>query len=103
MSVFTLFLATVLGAMLLWIVMRILRLRRLLMKPADPTRRCICGYALEKLDIPRCPECGRLAGFKTLTLADVGLTEEQARANIEARRPPLTPPAPPPTDPRMSP
>ncbi len=48
--------------------------------------RCSCGYLLEKLEVPRCPECGCLVGFRDVKLADLGLNEEQVRAYRENRK-----------------
>ena len=42
-------------------------------------QRCKCGYLLSGLEIPRCPECGRLAGF-TKTGDELGISEEEMRA-----------------------
>ena len=44
-----------------------------------------CGYPLKGLDIPRCPECGALRGFKK-PLTELGLTEEEIRAGFARRR-----------------
>ena len=43
-------------------------------------QRCTCGYILVGLEIPRCPECGRMIGFDK-TPAELGLSEEQMRAH----------------------
>ena len=40
---------------------------------------------MKGLDIPRCPECGALRGFKK-PLTDLGLTEEEIRAGFARRR-----------------
>jgi hypothetical protein len=42
--------------------------------------------ALEHLEIPRCPECGRLVGFKNTRPEDIGLTEEEMRDYAEKKR-----------------
>lgn len=42
----------------------------------NPPPRCACGYPLENLDVPRCPECGRIVGFHA-TAEDLGLSYEQ--------------------------
>jgi len=44
-----------------------------------------CGYPLKGLDIPRCPECGALRGFKK-PLTELGLTEEEIREGYARRR-----------------
>ena len=48
---------------------------------------CPCGYDLTKIDLPRCPECGRVVGFEA-DPETLGLTpEEQARlAEVRRRR-----------------
>ena len=37
-----------------------------------------CGYPLKGLEIPRCPECGALAGFAT-SAAELGISETELR------------------------
>jgi hypothetical protein len=49
------------------------------------TRCAKCGYPLEGLELPRCPECGALRGFKT-PLNELGLTEEEIREGFARRR-----------------
>jgi hypothetical protein len=44
-----------------------------------------CGYSLTGLDIPRCPECGALRGFKK-PLTELGLTEDEVREGFARRR-----------------
>ena len=44
-----------------------------------------CGYRLEGLDTPRCPECGCVIGFRA-TFDDLGLDEEEVRQHIRRRR-----------------
>ncbi len=54
-----------------------------------------CGYPLEGLPVPRCPECGTLRGF-TVGIDDLGLTPDERR-QVEQRirpQPPATPPSP---------
>src|SRR5262249_45367691 len=51
----------------------------------EPIRCHGCGYDLTSLDLPRCPECGALRGFK-VPLTDLGLTEEELRRSIERKR-----------------
>jgi hypothetical protein len=48
--------------------------------------RCAnCGYSLEGLEIPRCPECGTLPGFRK-PLDELGLTDEEIREGFARRR-----------------
>lgn len=49
------------------------------------TRCAKCGYPLEGLEFPRCPECGALRGFKK-PLNKLGLTEEEIREGFAQRR-----------------
>jgi hypothetical protein len=44
--------------------------------PPDPQECCPCGYILENLSMPRCPECGRVIGFNA-TAEELGLTDEE--------------------------
>ena len=41
----------------------------------DPNR-CKCGYTLEHLSLPRCPECGRVIHFDA-TPEQLGLTDQE--------------------------
>lgn len=47
--------------------------------------RCVCGYLLVGLEIPRCPECGRMIGFNK-SPEELGVSEEEMRAEAERRR-----------------
>lgn len=44
-----------------------------------------CGYSLHGLEIPRCPECGTLAGF-TKSLHELGLSDEEIRVGLVKRK-----------------
>jgi len=47
-----------------------------------------CGYDLRGLELPRCPECGTLRGFRA-PLGELGLSETEVRegfARTRARR-----------------
>jgi hypothetical protein len=49
-------------------------------RPSISQERCRCGYAMEHLDMARCPECGRVRHFNA-TPEELGLSpEELARA-----------------------
>jgi len=48
-------------------------------------RRCKCGYDLRGLEVPRCPECGRMTGFDQ-TPAELGITEEEMREAAARRK-----------------
>src|SRR5204862_6222828 len=47
-------------------------------------RRCACGYILDGLQVPRCPECGRAIGFDK-TFEQLGIDEGEVRAYAEAK------------------
>ena len=73
-----------------WLVLRAIGLRRRVrQKAARPDAeqlKCAhCGYNLEGLEIPRCPECGALRGF-TVPLDELGLTEEEIRSGFARRK-----------------
>lgn len=51
----------------------------------DEGRRCVCGYLLVGLEIPRCPECGRMIGFNK-SPEELGVSEQEMRAEAERRR-----------------
>jgi hypothetical protein len=74
------------GLIVLWIGARIcVRLfsRRRQRRPVDPDR-CKCGYTLENLLVPRCPECGRVIHFDA-TAEELGLTNEELERAQAAR------------------
>jgi predicted amidophosphoribosyltransferase len=49
------------------------------------TPRCdACGYDLRDLELPRCPECGALRGFK-VPMTELGISEEELRENAEQK------------------
>ena len=85
---------SVVGFALFIAVMRSLRWRRELRRRlSDQTRLCGCGYNLNGLAVPRCPECGRVVGFDK-TFAELGLSEREVRdamARRAARREPRGP------------
>ncbi len=49
----------------------------------DPVLCLRCGYNLRGLEVPRCPECGTLRGFR-VPLDRLGLTEADLRRKREA-------------------
>jgi hypothetical protein len=51
----------------------------------DEPRCANCGYPMKGLEIPRCPECGALQGFKK-PLDELGLTEQEVREGFARRR-----------------
>jgi len=42
-------------------------------------KRCVCGYALVGLELPRCPECGRAIGFDK-SFEEMGIDPKEIRA-----------------------
>jgi hypothetical protein len=62
-----------LALMLAISIIRYLRHRR---RERNRHRRCPCGYIIENLTIPRCPECGRAIGFD-VTFQELGITEQE--------------------------
>ena len=61
--------------------------RRYREKPVENIKCANCGYVIEGLSLPRCPECGALRGFK-VPLDQLGLSEDEIRIGFEetARR-----------------
>lgn len=51
----------------------------------DEGKRCICGYELAGLAMPRCPECGRAIGFDK-TFEEMGINPAELKP-----KPPRTP------------
>jgi len=56
-----------------WILFKGRRKRRF-----DKHLRCRCGYVVENLSVPRCPECGRAIGFDK-SFEELGISEEELR------------------------
>src|SRR4051812_3675033 len=54
-------------------------------RPLARHQHCPCGYSLLNLEIPRCPECGRMIGFNK-TPKELGISEEDMRAFAEKRK-----------------
>ena len=63
----------------------VLHLRRLATLKMEPERRCGCGYILNNLKMPRCPECGRAIGFDK-SFAELGIDEKEVRQHVEPRQ-----------------
>ena len=61
-----------------------LRLRRLATFKLEPEQRCSCGYILNNLKMPRCPECGRAIGFDK-SFEELGIDEKEVRQHVESR------------------
>jgi hypothetical protein len=57
------------------------------MRGESSGRVCRCGYSLQNLEIPRCPECGRAVGFD-VSFADLGIDEHDVRRHIQSKRGP---------------
>ena len=49
-------------------------------------KRCVCGYALVGLELPRCPECGRAIGFDK-TFEEMGINPAEIRPKPKPRVP----------------
>ena len=73
------------GVIILIAIGRHLHRRWVKRHSAEQWRRCKCGYLLVGLEIPRCPECGRMIGFDK-TPQELGVSEEMMRAEAERRR-----------------
>jgi hypothetical protein len=70
----------VFGAVAAVIVMRQwYEYRRRRDRRAGDELRCACGYVLRGTSLPRCPECGRAAGFDK-TFEELGIRPEELRA-----------------------
>jgi hypothetical protein len=61
-----------------------LRLLNVRIKHYEFGTHCICGYPLKGLDLPRCPECGRVIGFDA-NPEQLGLSDNQLR-RVQAAR-----------------
>lgn len=73
----------------LWVGVRAWRrcaARREHEEQAAPAVRCdACGYVISGLELPRCPECGALRGFK-VPLDQLGISEEELRELHASKR-----------------
>jgi hypothetical protein len=52
--------------------------RRAVGRQDDKERKCVCGYILQGMSLPRCPECGRAVGFDK-TFEELGVRPEELR------------------------
>ena len=79
---------------LLGMVLRRRARRREVSKPRVDGGRCVCGYQLVGLALPRCPECGRAVGFDK-SFEELGLSEGELRRlqELGERQAPAAPPA----------
>jgi hypothetical protein len=57
---------------------RFLRWRKRKDAVAESVRCLRCGYSLDNLEVPRCPECGTLRGFE-VPMQELGLTEDDLK------------------------
>ncbi|MEX0887486.1 MAG: hypothetical protein WD009_13710 [Phycisphaeraceae bacterium] len=67
---------------LIWRLRRNLRSGR---RADEPALACRCGYNLAGLDMPRCPECGRVIGFDK-TFQELGVDEREVMRHMAERR-----------------
>ncbi len=85
------------GVFVLW-------LRRIRRSRHGEAPRCLrCGYDLTGQEVPRCPECGALRGFR-VPLTNLGLSDAEVRDGFgrTRRERVATPGAPPPEKPHHS-
>ena len=47
--------------------------------------KCKCGYLLAGLELPRCPECGRMIGFDK-TVEELGLSVAEMEAHVARKK-----------------
>ena len=71
-----------------WVVFVIIRVRRAARRARADQKirayRCVCGYSFAGLDVPRCPECGRAAGFNK-TFDELGVSEQEVIEHVRKR------------------
>ena len=60
----------------LLVLIGVMRNRRFRRRREGENRRCKCGYIIENLTTPRCPECGRAIGFDA-SFEELGITPEE--------------------------
>jgi hypothetical protein len=82
--------AIVAGGIALYVMIRVMlgrwqRIHRLRLEREKASNRCPCGYDLEGLEIPRCPECGRAIGFDK-SFDELGLTADEIDRLTQIRR-----------------
>ena len=82
MVLFAIFALIVLIGVMSWI--RTLRRNRALRESggaSEASLRCrACGYIVEKLDLPRCPECGAAIGFRK-SFSELGVSDAELQAH----------------------
>jgi hypothetical protein len=67
------------------LAMRQMRRRREARRDLLMGHKCKCGYLLAGLELPRCPECGRMVGFDK-TPEQLGLSVPELEAHVAQKQ-----------------